>query len=407
MRAIYIVLDSLGLGGAKDAASFGDVGANTFGHIAAWAEQGKADQAGLREGPLHIPNLLRLGLGEALKVSSGMDLASLRYDGAVEGLFGAADENSYGKDTPSGHYEMTGVPVLFDWMVFPKEVPAFPKWLTDRVIDEFDLPGILANSHASGTEIIARLGDEHIATGKPIFYTSADSVVQVAVHEEHFGIERLMDICKAIRSYPELETMGRVIARPFVGNGKDQPYKRTFNRKDFAKPCHEPTLLDVAHDDGVPVVALGKVGDIFAMRGISKSVKAGGNEAVVDALLDALKNDEDRAILFANLVEFDSEFGHRRNVPGYADALEAFDRRLPEIEAHLREGDLVVITADHGNDPTWPGTDHTRERAPVLFFGPAAGSGSVGVRDTFADIGQTFAQHLNLPPLKCGQSVME
>lgn len=407
MRAVYIVLDSLGLGGAKDAADFGDVGANTFGHIAEWAEQGKADQDGLRQGPLHIPNLLRLGLGEALRLSSGMALSSLRYDGAAGALFGAADENSFGKDTPSGHYEMTGVPVLFDWMVFPKEYPAFPTWLTDRIIDAFDLPGILGNCHASGTEIIARLGDEHIATGMPIFYTSADSVVQVAAHEEHFGLQRLMDICETIRGYEELATMGRVIARPFVGNGKDQPYQRTFNRRDFAKPCHDDTLLDVAQRAGVPVIALGKVGDIFAMRGISESVKAGGNEAVVDALIDALKRNDPHAVLFANLVEFDSEFGHRRNVPGYANALEAFDRRLPEIEKNLCDGDLVVITADHGNDPTWPGTDHTRERVPVLFFGPSVKTGSIGVRDSFADIGQTFAQHLNLSPLKCGRSVME
>ncbi|MFZ5608800.1 MAG: phosphopentomutase [Pseudomonadota bacterium] len=403
-RAVYIVLDSLGIGGAPDAARYGDEGANTLGHIALACAQGRADVAGVREGPLCIPHLARLGLGNALETASGVDLLARRE--GVTGLYASACERSLGKDTPSGHFEMTGVAVRFEWMTFPRTVPAFPAWLTERLIAQAGLPGILGDCHASGTEIIAELGARHIASGKPILYTSADSVVQIAAHETHFGLERLYDLCARVRGYPELEAMGRVIARPFVGDGATTPFTRTYNRRDFAQPCPAPNLLDDAVAVGIPVIAIGKVGDIFAHRGISKVVKAGGNEAVVEALIATLAQAPDPAIVFANLVDFDSAFGHRRDVAGYAAALEAFDRRLPEIEAGLRPGDLAVLTADHGNDPTAPGTDHTREQVPAVFFGPQVSGGGAGVRETFADMGQTFARHLGLPSLREGAALL-
>lgn len=403
MRAVYIVLDSLGVGGARDAAHYGDEGSNTLGHIALACARGEADVDGLRIGPLHIPNLIRLGLGDALNVASGFDL--LKSKSGIEGIATSAQEQSKGKDTPSGHFEMTGVPVMFDWKTYPKTVPAFPNDLIDRAIADGELPGILGNCHASGTEIIAELGDEHIRTGKPIFYTSADSVVQIAAHEEHFGLERLYRLCELLRGYDNLRSVGRIIARPFLGDGKAQPYKRTYNRRDFAQPCPGENLLDKAVAAHIPVTAIGKVGDIFAHRGISKVVKAGGNPAITDALIKALYEEPSPGIIFANLVDFDSEFGHRRNVPGYAKALEDFDKRIPEIEAALKPGDIAVLTADHGNDPTWEGTDHTREQIPAVFFGTNMDSRVIGARDSFADIGQTFARHLRLNALEHGQAI--
>ena len=406
MRAIYIILDSLGVGGAPDAARYGDVGANTLGHIAEACADGRGDKEGLRAGPLEIPNLVRLGLGAALQVASGMRLAGSEDGAPIEGLYGSAEEVSLGKDTPSGHFEMTGVPVMFEWMFFPREVPAIPDWIMRPLIEKFQLPGILGNCHASGTQIIADLGAEHIATGKPIVYTSADSVIQIAAHEEHFGLQRLCEICEGVRAFDGLDNLGRIIARPFVGNGKSAPFKRTFNRRDFAKPAPGPTLLDAAVEKGMAVTAIGKVRDIFAGRGVTDLLKAGPNTEIFDRLLEALRTRGDDGIIFANFVEFDSEYGHRRDVPGYAAALEAFDRRVPELEAALSPGDLAVFTADHGNDPTWPGSDHTREQVPVVFFGPDVKPGSIGVRKSLADMGQSFASHLGLDPLAHGESAL-
>jgi len=401
MRAIFIILDSLGVGAAPAAALYGEQDANTLGHIAVACADGRGDKEGLREGSLTIPNLVRLGLGGALKTASGMELGGVV---SIEGAYGSAEEVSVGKDTPSGHFEMTGVPVMFDWMVFPREVPAMPDWIITPLIEKFKLPGILGNCHASGTEIIADLGAEHIESGKPIVYTSADSVIQIAAHEEHFGLERLYTICEAVRTFDGLESLGRIIARPFVGDGAEVPFKRTFNRRDFAKPAPEPTLLDVAVEAGQSVTAIGKVRDIFAGRGVSRLLKAGPNDEIFDRLLEALSDQRQDGIIFANFVEFDSEYGHRRDVPGYAAALEAFDKRVPELEAALKPGDVALLTADHGNDPTWPGSDHTREQVPVVFFGPEVTPGPIGVRKSLADMGQTFAAHLKLAPLAYGES---
>ena len=404
-RAVIIVLDSVGIGAAEDAAAFGDVGADTFGHIAEACTAGGGDRAGLRSGPLYVPNLDRLGFGAAAEASRGAALPDLGHSGPPEGWWGYGVEVSQGKDTPSGHWEIAGVPVPFAWGYFPETIPTFPKPLTDALIREAKLPGILGNKHASGTEIIAELGEEHVRTGKPICYTSADSVFQIAAHETSFGLDRLYEVCEIARRLVDPLNIGRVIARPFVGNDRSD-FKRTANRHDYAVPPPEPTLLDRAVAAGRRVIAIGKIGDIFAHRGISEVMKAPNDNALFDAMLAALDKAKDGNLVFANFVDFDTLYGHRRDVPGYAAALEAFDRRLPELEAKLKPGDLVIITADHGNDPTFRGTDHTREHVPIVAFGPGLAGGTVGRRDTLADIGETVAAHLGLAPGRHGQSFL-
>ncbi|MCP3056994.1 phosphopentomutase [Aurantimonas marianensis] len=395
-RAILMVLDSFGIGGARDAASFGDAGADTFGHILAAAERGEADRDGLRSGPLALPNLRRFGLYRAAARSS--------TDG-VAGLWGSAGEVSNGKDTPSGHWEIAGVPVLFDWGYFPREIPAFPASLIQQIVDDSQIPGVLGQCHASGTEIIAELGEESVRTGKPIFYTSTDSVLQIAAHETHFGLERLYDLCAIARRHVDPLNIGRVIARPFVGETA-QDFRRTANRRDYSVPPPEPTLLDRAVDAGRRVIAIGKIGDIFAHQGISEVRKGDGNDALFDAMLCALDDAKDGDLIFANFVDFDMLYGHRRDVAGYAAALEAFDAHLPELEARLRPGDIAVLTADHGCDPTWRGSDHTRENVPVLVFGPDVAPGGIGHRETFADIGESVAAHLGLSAGRHGTSFL-
>src|SRR5690606_14779077 len=281
----------------------------------------------------------------------------------------------------------------FDWGYFPDTRPAFPKELTDAMIREGKLPGILGNCHASGTVIIEELGEEHVKTGKPIVYTSVDSVIQIAAHEEAFGLERLYQLCEITRKLADAYNVGRVIARPFVGSTA-QDFERTPNRRDYAVPPPEPTLLDRVSAAGRKAIAVGKIGDIFAHRGMTDSRKAPDNMKMFDVALGAMDDAGDGDFVFANFVDFDTLYGHRRDVPGYAAALEAFDRRVPEALARLRAGDMLVFTADHGNDPTWRGTDHTRERAPIVGIGPGLKGGSIGVRPTFADLGATVAEHL-------------
>ncbi|PKR59424.1 phosphopentomutase [Thalassospira lohafexi] len=403
-RAIIIVADSFGIGSAPDAAKFGDQGSDTLGHIAEHCAQGLADND-QRSGPLHIPNMVALGLGEAAKDATGRVPPGLDHGGAILGAFGHAKELSRGKDTPSGHWEIAGVPVDFDWGYFPQTVPTFPAELTDAFIKQAKLPGILGNCHASGTNIIADLGQEHIKTGMPICYTSADSVFQIAAHEEHFGLDRLYDICEIAFKLVEPYNIGRVIARPFVGESPAD-FKRTANRRDLAIPPHKSTLLDLFSNAGGKVISVGKIADIYAHRGIAKKVKASGNMALFDAMMTEIAEAPDNSIVFTNLVDFDMEFGHRRDVPGYANALEEFDVRIPELRNALKPGDLVIVTADHGCDPTWRGNDHTREFVPVLAFGPAIAPGPFGMRETFADIGQTVADHLGIAPLATGTSFL-
>ncbi len=395
-RAFVFVLDSLGIGGAADAGRYGDEGANTFGHIAEACAAGTADRDGLRSGPLAVPNMVALGLGEASRIATGFRLAGEDPKLIASSFRGAAQEVSSGKDTPSGHWEIAGLPARFDWGYFPDTVPAFPEALTQEMIREGKVTGILANRHAPGTTVIEDFGEEHIATGKPICYTSVDSVLQIAAHEEHFGLERLYAFCKVVRRLCDPLKVGRVIARPFVGESRET-FVRTPNRKDFSIPPPEPTLLDRLVGSGGRVIAIGKIGDIFAHRGISEVRKGAGNMAMFDKALSAMDDAGPGDFVFANFVDFDTEFGHRRDVPGYAAALEAFDRRLPEALARLKAGDLFVLTADHGNDPTWRGTDHTRERTPVIGLAPGLKGGSIGLRPTFSDIGETVAEHLGLP----------
>lgn len=407
-RAFVFVLDSVGAGGAPDADRYGDAGANTLGHIAQACAAGLGDRAGLRQGPLLLPNMVSLGLAAAAHTASGLSpevLANGTASRLPSSFHGAAQEISIGKDTPSGHWEIAGLPALFDWGYFPDTIPAFPAELTDAMIREGNVPGILGNRHAPGTTIIEEFGEEHIRTGKPICYTSVDSVLQVAAHEEHFGLQRLYDFCAVVRRLCDRLRIGRVIARPFIGESRET-FKRTPNRKDYAVSPPEPTLLDRVIEHGGRVIAIGKIGDIFAHRAVSEVRKDAGNMAMFDKALTALADVGDGDFVFANFVDFDTEFGHRRDVPGYADALEAFDRRLPEALRLLRAGDLFIITADHGNDPTWKGTDHTRERVPIIGLAPGQAGGDVGLRATFADIGATVADHLGLAPGKHGTSFL-
>jgi len=396
-RAIILVMDSFGIGATDDAARFGDAGANTLGSIArVRAAEGK---------PLRLPNLTRLGLMRAAEESCGERPAGSGAVDEVVGAYGFAEELSSGKDTPSGHWEIAGVPVLFDWGYFRAEKNTFPLALIDKLIHRAKLPGVLGNCHASGTTIIAELGEEHMATGKPIVYTSADSVFQIACHEETFGLERLYELCEIARELVDEYNVGRVIARPFVGSSSTD-FVRTGNRRDLTTPPPSPTLLDKLVDNGGEVISVGKIADIYAHKGITRKIKATGNAALFDATLAALDDSSDRSLVFTNFVDFDMLYGHRRDVDGYAEALEYFDQRLPDLLDRMAEDDLLVICADHGCDPTWKGTDHTREHIPVLVYGRAIGSGSIGRRKTFADIGQSLAAYFGLSPMDYGASFL-
>ena len=395
-RAFLIVLDSVGAGGAPDADRFfnghlPDSGANTLGHIAqARAAAGR---------PLRLPTLDRLGLSAAVRLASGADMPGL--DQTPAGLWGAASEISPGKDTPSGHWELAGVPVPWDWHGFPDTDPAFPPDLMQRAARAAGTDGTLGNVHAPGTAIIDRLGAEHLRTGWPICYTSADSVFQIAAHEEAFGLPRLLAMCEELA--PQLHAMrvGRVIARPFVGT--PGAFHRTPNRRDYAIAPPGQTILDLAQGAGRVTHAVGKIGDIFSHRGISHLHKGKSDADLADHLLRLADAAEPGSLTFANLVEFDSLYGHRRDVPGYAEALEWFDAVAARLLARLRPGDLALFTADHGNDPTWPGTDHTRERVPVLGWGVGARAiGQVG----YADVGSSVADWLGIPAPAAGRSFL-
>lgn len=395
-RAFLIVLDSVGCGGAPDAAEFGDLGANTLAHIAQACADGEAEEG--RSGPLDVGYLDQIGLGAAVRLASGDETPGLSLE--PTGLWGAATEVSPGKDTPSGHWELAGVPVPWQWHYFPPE-NSFPKDLISQVTTRSGAAGILGNEAASGTEIISRLGEEHMRSGKPICYTSSDSVFQIAAHEETFGLERLLDLCAELA--PSLHEMkvGRVIARPFVGDAKTG-FTRTSNRRDYAIAPPKPTLLDWVQEAGRKTYAVGKIGDIFSGKGISKTLK-GSDAMLMDHLEELLETAENGSLTFANFVEFDSHYGHRRDVSGYAKHLEWFNIKLNSLAAHLRPGDLMLLTADHGNDPTWQGTDHTRERVPVLGLG-------VGLREIghvgFADVSASVADHLSIPNKGPGASFL-
>ena len=396
-RAFLIVMDSVGCGGAPDAGAFGDAGANTLAHIAQACAAGRAEDR--RSGPLQMPVLDGLGLGAAVRLASGDPTPGL--DAVPAGRWGAASEVSRGKDTPSGHWELAGVPVPWDWAYFPDTLPAFPPDLLAEVCRLAGTGGTLGNCHASGTEIINRLGAEHLQSGWPICYTSADSVFQIAAHEESFGLARLIALCQALAPVLHARKVGRVIARPFTGTPGQ--FQRTANRRDFAIAPPAPTLLDWVQNAGRPTHAVGKIGDIFSMQGIGTLHKGASDLALFEHLMTLSNIAEDGSLTFANFVEFDSLYGHRRDVAGYARALETFDQWAGTFLARMRPGDIAIFTADHGNDPTWHGSDHTRERVPVLVAG--AGKGALGLV-AFVDVAASIAAHLGVPAQGSGRSFL-
>ncbi len=391
-RAFLVVMDSVGIGGAPDADTFfngrvPDTGANTLGHIAQACAEGRAADG--RSGPLNVPHMASLGLGPAIELASGLHIASL--DDTVSGTWGAATEISRGKDTPSGHWELAGLPVPWEWHYFPDVSKSFPPALVAQLAAFAGTDEILGNCHAPGTAIIEEFGAQHIKTGFPICYTSADSVLQIAAHEESFGLQRLLDLCENMAPIAHEMKVGRVIARPFIGDAQSG-FTRTTNRRDFAIKPPAPVLSNWVQDSGARVYAVGKIGDIFSMTGFDE-VRKGSDETLMGHLGDLVESAEDGSLTFANFVEFDSLYGHRRDVSGYARALEWFDAEIGKLLGQLRDGDLLVLTADHGNDPTWVGTDHTRERAPVLVAGQGAGSlGQIG----FRDVAGLVARHLGV-----------
>ena len=391
-RAFLIVMDSVGIGGAPDADRFfngdlPDTGANTVAHIA-------------QARPLTLPNLARLGLGAAVGLASGQDAPGLMVP--PEGLWGAATEVSHGKDTPSGHWEIAGVPVPWDWHYFPDTIPAFPPEVTARICELAGTDGILANCHASGTQVIEDFGVEHLRTGWPICYTSVDSVLQIAAHERHFGLDRLIALCQSLAPMLHDMRVGRVIARPFLGEALGD-FRRTGNRRDFAIAPPGRTILDIAQGAGRVTHAIGKIGDIFSHRGITHLHKGKSDAELADHLIRLGGKAEPGSLTFANFVEFDTNFGHRRDIPGYAAQLEWFDAVAGRFLDTLRPGDLAIFTADHGNDPSWPGTDHTRERVAVLGHG--VGARAVGLVG-FSDIGASVVAHLGLPAPDHGKSFL-
>ena len=384
-RAFIFIMDGFGIGFAPDAANFGDEGSATFLHV---AQQAKPN----------IPTLGSLGLGRAQKLLADIDPLNAPN---VIGSWGAATEVSRGKDTITGHWEIAGVPLDKDWGYFPHTIPAFPQDFMDELVKRCTLPGLLCLAHASGTQVIEEFGEEHLKTGKPIVYTSADSVIQIAAHEEHFGLQKLYDVCAVARELSYSLNIGRVIARPFIGETA-RTFHRTGHRKDYAVLPPHPTLLDVLSKAGRDVISIGKIGDIYAHRGTGREIKVSGLETLMATTLAEVPNVKDGGFLMVNFVDFDTEYGHRRDVKGYAGALEVFDHWLAMALPKFIAGDLLVITADHGNDPSFKGTDHTRERIPVLAYQPGLPAKSLGVRSTFADIGHSIAKHLGVGPLVAG-----
>lgn len=400
-RAFLVVMDSVGIGGAPDADRFfngatPDTGANTVLHIAEACAQGRAEDG--RTGALKLPTLDALGLGGAVELASGQRAPGLGAQ--PTGRWGAATETSKGKDTPSGHWELAGLPVPWEWTYLPNTVPALPEDITARICELAGTDGVLGNCHSNGVKVIADFGAEHLRTGRPICYTSADSVLQIAAHEDAFGLDRLLTLCKDLAPMCHDRRIGRVIARPFVGT--EGHFERTTNRRDYAIAPPDKVLTNWVQEAGQRVIGLGKIGDIFSMAGIDE-VHKGSDAQLMAHLGQQIDSAPDGALIFANFVEFDSKYGHRRDVSGYARALEWFDAELAALLPRLRPDDVLLITADHGNDPTWTGTDHTRERVPVLMAG--AGTGSIGLV-AFVDVAASIAAHLGIEQQGPGRSFL-
>lgn len=395
-RAFIIVIDSMGCGGSPDAASFGDAGADTLGHIASACASGAADNSE-RRGLLFAPCLDSLGLGLAAQLSTGAPLAGFSNVLRAGASAGYACEVSSGKDTPSGHWEMAGSPLRGAFGRLPRTVPAFDSNFIANIVLEAEIPGVIGQRHSAGVAIIEELGSEHIRTGKPIFYTSVDSVIQIAAHEETFGLERLYKLCELTRRHADALTIGRVIARPFIGSVV-KGFRRTPRRKDFAMPAPSGNILDRLNEAGRHIISVGKVADIFGHRNTGQTIKGENDIDLFEKMLIATPRLRDGGLLFANFVDLDTDFGHRRDVAGYAAGIERLDPLIERMTTLLEPGDLLIVTADHGNDPTWSGTDHTRENVPVLAYQPDGRRLEIGRRHTFADIGASVAKHLRVAP---------
>lgn len=381
-RVIWVVLDGVGAGELPDAQLYGDHGANTLGNIARTYQNPEGRS-------LYLPNLETMGLGTIVAMNGVVP----KLPGQGRGACGKMLEQSKGKDTTSGHWEMAGLIVMKPFTTYP----SFPEEVVDQWIKENSLPGILGNKSASGTVIIDELGEEHLKTGKPILYTSADSVWQVAAHEEAFGLQRLYDICKSARKLCDPLQISRVIARPFVGNPTEgKPFKRTYHRQDYSQLPYSPSYLNLLTEKGVETLGIGKISAIYAGQGIQKSIETQGNTHGIQVLIEQIRHMR-KGLIYCNLIDFDMLFGHRRDVPGFAVALEEFDRALPTLMTEMTSRDLLILTADHGNDPTFKGTDHTREYAPLLIYTPSQskpGPLNLGIRNTFADVGATVVESL-------------
>ena len=384
-RVIIIILDSVGIGYAPDAKAYGDSGASTLAHTAQSV------------GGLKIPNMQRMGLGniepkEILGCPPNLEpLAS----------YGRMTEINCGKDTTTGHWEMIGCRMESPFATFPN---GFPEDFLRKWMKETGVTGYLCNRPISGTVVIKELGEEHLKTGFPIVYTSADSVFQIAAHEERFGLDRLYEVCRVTRSLVDELNVGRVIARPFVGTKADD-FTRTPRRRDYSMKPPEPNLLTLLSEKGLPFYAIGKIEDIYAKVGVTKAVHTVSNADGMKKLMEAIK-EQKNGLIFANLVDFDMLYGHRRDPAGYAKCLEEFDELLGPMLLNLGRDDYLFISADHGLDPTYKGTDHTRERVPLLFYSPSLEAKDLGTRSTFADLGATVAELLELPPLVFGRSVL-
>lgn len=383
-RTIIIVLDSLGIGELPDADKYGDIGANTLGHIYEMAKP-------------KLSNMKKLGLYNI----DGLEIPDKEEN--IIGNFGKAKEKSEGKNSPVGHWEIAGFVNESPFKTYPN---GFPKEMIEEFKKKTGLKGTLYNGVGSGTDLLEKYGEEHIKTGFPIIYTSADSVFQIAAHEDIISVERLYEICQIAREMLNKEeyNIGTVIARPFIGDKSDN-FKRTYNRKDFESSKFGKTMLDVLCENEKEVVAIGKIQDLFTGRGIKKAIHTEGNADGIEKTIQEIKNNKSAKLIFTNLVDFDMLYGHRNNVEGYAKALEYFDSKLPEIMQEMNDDDLLIITADHGNDPSTPSTDHDREYIPILIYGKNIKQGvNIGIRETYADISATILDIYNYSKLQYGES---
>ena len=402
-RGVLLVMDAVGIGGASDAERFGDAGADTFGHVALACQNGNANHG--RTGPLKVPYLSKLGIYQAHAVANNTSSTQLSFPNPNNACYAAASEKSKGKDTPSGHWELAGVTVDWDWKYFPLESGSIPIDKVNHLIKKFQLPGILGNCHASGTEILRDYGELHVKTKRPIFYTSTDSVVQIACHEKYFGLKNLYNLCEEAAQIFHPMKVCRIIARPFLGGNRSNFY-RTQNRKDYTSSPPSNTLCDLVIENKRALHAVGKISDIFANRGITTSITGLEDKFLFNAMLEVLKKATQGDLIFANFVEFDSLYGHRRDVSGFACALENFDRKLGTLLEQLNDEDFLIITADHGNDPTFRGSEHTREKVPVLMVGDFAKPGNHG-NISFGDVGYTMGSYLRLKGYLNGSHIFE